>query len=54
MLQPKVNYINEFYAIADIGGVIKEYSSVTEITEMISNPIEGVSLHVTKVDNNND
>ena len=39
MLQPKVNYINEFYAVADVGGTFKEYSNVAEISEMIDSPI---------------
>ncbi len=51
---PKVDYINEFYAIANVGGTIKEYSSVTEINQLVETQLDSVSLHVNKEDANND
>ena len=53
-LSPEVNYIGEFYAIADVGGTIKEYSSVPKINDMAQTKLDTPTLAVTKTIPNND
>jgi hypothetical protein len=53
-LSPNVNYIGEFYAIANVGGTVKEYSTVPKISANIETQLDSPTLTVNKVIPNND